>query len=162
MRILLDENLDWRLKRDLPGHEVKSVPLIGWAGIENGELLKRAEDQFDVLITMDSRNGPRIEYSGFKTCCCRSESSEQHALRYAAIDARGSRTFSDDQSGECNHYSHRKLKKSVLISGYFVTFIPSSLTRKAQLQSAALSQQTPNAERPTFNVQFVSASAKSV
>jgi len=52
---LLDENLDWRLERDLPGHEVKSVPLIGWAGIENGELLERAEGQFDVLITMDSR-----------------------------------------------------------------------------------------------------------
>jgi predicted nuclease of predicted toxin-antitoxin system len=31
MRILLDENLNWRLKRDLPGHEVESVPLIGWA-----------------------------------------------------------------------------------------------------------------------------------
>jgi predicted nuclease of predicted toxin-antitoxin system len=29
MKILLDENLDWRLARSLPGHEVKSVPLIG-------------------------------------------------------------------------------------------------------------------------------------
>jgi predicted nuclease of predicted toxin-antitoxin system len=42
MRILLDENLDWRLCRDLPGHVVESVPLIGWAGIQNGELLKKA------------------------------------------------------------------------------------------------------------------------
>ena len=41
MRILLDENLDWRLRRDLPGHETESVPLIGWAGIQNGELLTR-------------------------------------------------------------------------------------------------------------------------
>jgi predicted nuclease of predicted toxin-antitoxin system len=31
MRLLLDENLDWRLRRDLPGHQVESVPLIGWA-----------------------------------------------------------------------------------------------------------------------------------
>jgi len=31
MRVLLDENLNWRLKRDLPGHEVESVPLLGWA-----------------------------------------------------------------------------------------------------------------------------------
>jgi hypothetical protein len=31
------------------------VPLIGWAGIENGELLRKAvEAGFDVLITMDS------------------------------------------------------------------------------------------------------------
>ncbi len=55
MRILLDENLNWRLKRDLPGHEVESVPLLGWAGIQNGALLRRAvESGFDALITMDS------------------------------------------------------------------------------------------------------------
>ena len=55
MRILLDENLDWRLRRDLPGHEVESVPLIGWAGIQNGELLERAvAGGFEALITMDS------------------------------------------------------------------------------------------------------------
>jgi predicted nuclease of predicted toxin-antitoxin system len=54
MSILLDENLKWRLKRDLPGHEVESVPLLGWAGIENGALLRRAvESGFEVLITMD-------------------------------------------------------------------------------------------------------------
>jgi predicted nuclease of predicted toxin-antitoxin system len=55
MRLLLDENLDWRLQRDLPAHQVDSVALIGWAGIENGELLKQAvEAGFEVLITMDS------------------------------------------------------------------------------------------------------------
>ena len=55
MKILLDENLDWRLRRDLPGHTVESVPLLGWAGVENGALLKRAErERFDVLVTMDS------------------------------------------------------------------------------------------------------------
>ena len=54
MRILLDENLDWRLARDLPGHDVKSVPLIGWAGTKNGALLARAAGQFDAFVTMDS------------------------------------------------------------------------------------------------------------
>ena len=55
MRLLLDENLDWRLRRDLLDHQVESVPLIGWAGIENGELLRKAvEAGFDVLVTMDS------------------------------------------------------------------------------------------------------------
>lgn len=54
MRILLDENLDWRLSRELPGHEVESVPQIGWAGLKNGALLTEAEKRFDVLLTMDS------------------------------------------------------------------------------------------------------------
>ena len=30
------------------------MPLIGWAGLKNGDLLTRAEQQFDVLLTMDS------------------------------------------------------------------------------------------------------------
>jgi uncharacterized protein DUF5615 len=55
VKILLDENLDWRIGRDLPGHEVESVPLIGWAGLKNGKLLSEAEKQFDVLLTMDSK-----------------------------------------------------------------------------------------------------------
>lgn len=54
MRILLDENLDWRLERFLPGHEVKSVPRLGWAGLKNGILLARAQENFDAVITMDN------------------------------------------------------------------------------------------------------------
>lgn len=54
MNVLLDENLDWRLRRDLPGHTVESVPLIGWAGLKNGPLLAEAEKRFDVLLTMDN------------------------------------------------------------------------------------------------------------
>jgi predicted nuclease of predicted toxin-antitoxin system len=55
VNILLDENLDWRLRRDLPGHTVESVPLIGWAGLKNGALLREAEKGSDVLVTMDSK-----------------------------------------------------------------------------------------------------------
>ena len=55
MRVLLDENLDWRLGRALPGHDVESVTRLGWAGIQNGLLLKKAQEaDFDVLLTMDS------------------------------------------------------------------------------------------------------------
>jgi predicted nuclease of predicted toxin-antitoxin system len=54
VNILLDENLEWRLRRDLPGHTVESLPLIGWAGLKNGVLLRRAEERFQVLLTMDS------------------------------------------------------------------------------------------------------------
>lgn len=53
MKVLLDENLDWRLCRNLPGHQVDSVPKIGWAGVKNGELLRRANASYDVLVTMD-------------------------------------------------------------------------------------------------------------
>ena len=33
---------------------MESVPLIGWAGLKNGALLRKAQERFDVLVTMDS------------------------------------------------------------------------------------------------------------
>lgn len=53
MKLLLNECIDRRLTRDLAGHEVKTVPQMGWAGIKNGELLTLAEKEFDVFITVD-------------------------------------------------------------------------------------------------------------
>jgi len=53
VKLLLDECIDRRLTKDLEGHEVKTVPQMGWAGIKNGELLTLAEKEFDVFITVD-------------------------------------------------------------------------------------------------------------
>jgi hypothetical protein len=53
MRILLDESLPRKLGHALTGHEVRTVPQMGWAGMENGELLRQASGQFDVLVTGD-------------------------------------------------------------------------------------------------------------
>jgi hypothetical protein len=36
MKVLLDECLPKRLKRELPGHDVTRVQEMGWAGIKNG------------------------------------------------------------------------------------------------------------------------------
>ena len=55
MRLLLDECLDARLRRDLPGHEVSTVQREGWAGLKNGRLLAQisASGRFDVFVTVD-------------------------------------------------------------------------------------------------------------
>ena len=54
MRILLDENVDRRLKGDFAeGHEVVTVAEAGWAGKKNGELLRLAEREFDALVSTD-------------------------------------------------------------------------------------------------------------
>lgn len=53
MKLLLDECIDRRFAKDLTGHEVRTVPKSGWAGIKNGELLTLAEKEFDVFITVD-------------------------------------------------------------------------------------------------------------
>ncbi len=53
MRVLLDECVPRALRRELPGHEVKTVAEAGWAGVKNGELLQLAARQFDLLLTVD-------------------------------------------------------------------------------------------------------------
>lgn len=53
--MLLDECIDRRLVKDLVGHDTKTVPQAGWAGLRNGALLGRAEGQFDVFVTVDRR-----------------------------------------------------------------------------------------------------------
>ena len=46
MRVLLDACIDWRLCRDVVGHEVKTAHQMGWATITNGELLTLAAREF--------------------------------------------------------------------------------------------------------------------
>ena len=55
MKILLDECVDWRLSRELHGHEVKTARQMGWATIRNRELLVLAADVFDVFVTVDRK-----------------------------------------------------------------------------------------------------------
>jgi hypothetical protein len=53
VRVLLDENLPHDLIAELAGHDVSTVQGLGWAGVNNGELLRRAAGQNDALVTMD-------------------------------------------------------------------------------------------------------------
>lgn len=54
MRVLLDEDLNTRLRRAFSDeHRVETVEYRGWKGLRNGELLNVASEEFDVLVTMD-------------------------------------------------------------------------------------------------------------
>ena len=53
MRVLLDESLPRPLARLLVGHDVSTVRDQGWTSLSNGELLGRAAESFDVLLTAD-------------------------------------------------------------------------------------------------------------
>jgi hypothetical protein len=54
MRILLDECVPKRLRRELAGHDVVTVVEMGWSGKKNGELLTlMAGETFDIFITVD-------------------------------------------------------------------------------------------------------------
>jgi len=53
VKILLDESVPRLLKLRLPQLNISTVQEMGWTGVQNGELLRRAEEHFDVLITAD-------------------------------------------------------------------------------------------------------------
>jgi hypothetical protein len=53
MKVLLEECLPKKLKRDVVADFVQTVPEAGWASKKNGELLRLAEVGFDALPTND-------------------------------------------------------------------------------------------------------------
>jgi len=54
VKVLLDENLDHRLRKLLGAPDVYTVDYMGWAGLKNGELLRAAEAVcFEVFLTGD-------------------------------------------------------------------------------------------------------------
>lgn len=54
MKILLDECVPVQVRKAPEGHEVMTVPKMGWAGVTNGELLGLAEAAgFDLFIVAD-------------------------------------------------------------------------------------------------------------
>ncbi len=78
MRVLLDEHLDRRLKPLFERRfEVATVQERGWNG-KNGELLRLAQAEFDVLVTMDGS----LEYQ---------QNLRQLALGIVVLHARSNR-----------------------------------------------------------------------
>jgi hypothetical protein len=53
MKILFDQGTPAPLRHELPGHNVSIAYEMGWAELENGDLLKAAEGTFDAFITTD-------------------------------------------------------------------------------------------------------------
>jgi len=54
MKILLDECVTKKVKDLLKGHSIFTIGQMDWKGLQNGMLIKRAEQRnFDILLTID-------------------------------------------------------------------------------------------------------------
>ncbi len=53
MKVLLDECVPRKVRRELPDHEILTVTERSWSGIKNGNLLALAAPEFDVFLTVD-------------------------------------------------------------------------------------------------------------
>lgn len=65
MKVLLDECLPKKLKAHINAEIVQTVPEAGWAGKQNGDLLRLAEKDFDVLLTNDQNMEHQQKISSF-------------------------------------------------------------------------------------------------
>ena len=53
MKILFDQGTPAPLRKTLAAHTVSTAFEMGWAEVENGDLLAAAENVFDAFITTD-------------------------------------------------------------------------------------------------------------
>ena len=53
MKILFDQGTPLPLRRDLSNHTVITAFEKGWSRLTNGDLLAKAEHEFDLLVTTD-------------------------------------------------------------------------------------------------------------
>jgi hypothetical protein len=53
MRIVFDQGTPAPLRRALASHAVATAFELGWSDLANGDLLRQAEAQFELLITID-------------------------------------------------------------------------------------------------------------
>ena len=47
--------MPFELADELVGHDVRTVQQAGWAGLKNGELLRKISGSFEVFLTIDKR-----------------------------------------------------------------------------------------------------------
>lgn len=67
MKILFDHNVPHKLRGSLREHEVVTADEMGWATLENGQLLEAAETaDFDVMLTCDQNLSYQQDLRGRK------------------------------------------------------------------------------------------------
>jgi hypothetical protein len=64
LKVLFDQGTPAPLRSALTGHNVSTAFEMGWAQLDNGELLKAAEATFDALITTDQNLRYQQDLSG--------------------------------------------------------------------------------------------------
>ena len=115
MKVLLDENLDHALRKLLGTHEVVTVTYMGWTGLQNGALLRAAEESgMDVLLTGDQTLNYEQNLTGRRLAIVALSAIQLPILNeilakiIAAVDAATPGTF---QAVDCGTFSRKKTPK---------------------------------------------------
>ena len=85
MRILLDECVPWPMQKLLTGHSCSTVQAKGWGGIKNGDLLQRAESEFDLFITSDQNIRYQQNLTGRRIAILELSTNDIHRIQAASV-----------------------------------------------------------------------------
>jgi hypothetical protein len=66
MNVVFDKCVPRPLRQHLPGHEIHTAEEMGWGTLENGDLIRAAEQQFEAIITSDQQWKYQQNLSGRK------------------------------------------------------------------------------------------------
>ena len=113
MKVLLDENLDHRLRNNLAPHEVFTASCYkGWSGFKNGRLLQAAEDDgFNALVTGDQTLHHEQSLTGRQLAIVALSSVEWRIPKNylpQIIAAVGSAVPGSFQAVDCGSFSRKK------------------------------------------------------
>ena len=104
-RVLLDECLDRRLRKEFHGHLTRTVPEVGWAGLKNGVLLGRAEKSFAVFVTVDRNLTFQQHTSRFKIAILVLHAPSNRIEDLCPLVPRALRAMSSLRAGQVVHIS---------------------------------------------------------
>jgi hypothetical protein len=112
VKVLLDENLDHGLRQLLGPHEVVTVTYMGWTGLKNGELLRRAEDHgIEILLTGDQTLSYEQNLSGRRLAIVALSAIQLPILKNnlpRIITALDNATPGSFQAVDCGTFSRKK------------------------------------------------------
>lgn len=111
MKILLDHNLDRRLKNHLTEYETATTQEQNWADVLNGELLALAEENnFDVLLTADTNIKSEQNLSNRKISILVLRAFNNRLTTHAEMIGDIHEALAKIQSGEIIEVLHRDVK----------------------------------------------------
>jgi hypothetical protein len=84
MKILLDECVPWPMHKLLMGHACETVQQRGWGGTKNGDLIRRAENEFDPFITSDQNIRYQQDLAGRKIAILELSTNDLRRIQAAA------------------------------------------------------------------------------
>lgn len=116
MKLLLDENIDHRLRNNLGDHDVVTVSYMGWSGLKNGELLQIAEENgIEIFLTGDRSLAQEQNLTGRRLAIVALSAIEWPIIRkYVAeiLDAVNAAVPGSFQAVECGVFSRKTRSES--------------------------------------------------